>query len=153
MKSHVKIGLTSGVIAFVPALCASFAVGICGPTVTLVSGAGAGFFTGRHVKTGVPKKEGARLGAISGAISGAIAAAGQLMGVAATLVYFQVTGTPTPLGTLSPPAGDPAAQTGFYFGGLAVGLCFAGVGLALAALAGGGVAFLVTPAESGKLYD
>lgn len=153
MRPHVRTGLISGAIAFLPALCASFAAGICGPLVTFVSGAAAGFFTGRQQKTGVPQGEGARLGAISGAIAGTIASAGQLMGVAATLLYFQVTGTPTPLGTLLPPVGNPAAQTSFYFGGLAVGICFAGVGVALAVVGGGAVAYFTTPRKSGKRYD
>jgi hypothetical protein len=147
MRSHIRAGLTSGAVAFLPTLCASFAAGICGPVVILASGAAAGFLTGRGTKIGIPRQEGARLGGISGAIAGAIAAAGQFMGVAGALLYFQITGSPTPLGTQSPVAGDPATQTGFYLGGLAVGLCFGLVGVVLAAMAGAGVASLAIPGK------
>jgi hypothetical protein len=148
VRSHIRIGLASGAAALLPALCAAFAIGICGPLVTFAAGAAAGFFTARQAKPGLPRQEVARLGAMAGGIAGALAAGGQLLGVAGALLYFQATGTPTPLGT-QPALGDPAAQTGYYLGGLAVGVCFSAVGFALAAVAGGSVAYLLAPGKEG----
>jgi hypothetical protein len=147
MKPAIRIGLLTGAIALIPAICATLLSAVCGPVAAVVAGAAAGFFTGKNKET--MKSDAVRLGATAGALSGIIVFLAQLVGVALTLVYFQTSGAPSIFGTAVPSSADPAAQMGYYVGGLATGFCFGGVGLVLAAVAGAGTAYMAAPEKPG----
>jgi hypothetical protein len=143
MTSPLRIGLQSGAVAFVPTVCASAFFAACGPMAAVATGAAAGFLTGKNKET--LKSEAARLGATAGAVSGVFVLVAQIIGVTITLVLSQMGDTAVPLPV------DPAGQVEFYIGGLAIGFCFGGIGLLLAALAGAGVAY--TTALKNPVYD
>jgi hypothetical protein len=131
MTPRIRLGLIVGVVSLVITACVSMLIGICGPGVSLIAGAVAGFLTGRQER--LPSQgEGAKAGAISGTISGAVALIGQFIGGIATLTiapsFLESLGTSQYTGY----SGDAA----FWLGGLGAAFCFGLLGVVLSALAG-----------------
>jgi len=143
MQARTRIGLIVGVIGLVLNICVAGFLGLCGPVLSLIAGGIAGFFAVRQEKP-LTKNEGARAGATAGGIAGGLIILGQLLGGLGALVYLQSSGIPTIFGQVPNLSGDPAAQIGFYAGGLGTALCFGIVGALLAAGAGAGVGYLST---------
>jgi hypothetical protein len=144
MQPKFKAGLIVGAIGFFLNACISIVLGICGPFVSLVAGAVAGFFAARQGAP-VSKGEGAKDGAVAGAVAGAFTLFAQVLASVAVLVLVQLTGTPTLFGNAPSVNDGSAAQLGYYVGGLGAGICFGLVGIVLAALAGASAGYLGTP--------
>ncbi len=145
MQPRVKFGLIVGIIGLVLNSCVSLAFGICGPVMSLVAGAVAGFLTARA--EAAPTQAGnAKAGAISGAIAGALVLLGQLCGAAGALV-LALNMDFAPLGGSLPNPGDTGGMIGFWLGGLGIGACFGLLGVVLAAGAGALIAYLTTPSR------
>jgi hypothetical protein len=143
MQARTRIGLIVGVIGLILNTCVAGLFGFCGPVLALIAGAIAGWFAVRQEKP-LTKNEGARAGATAGGIAGGLIIIGQILGGIGALVFMQASGSPTILGPLPELTGDPAAQVGFYAGGLGTALCFGIVGALLAAGAGAGAGYLTT---------
>ncbi len=136
MKPFVKYGLIVGVIALILIIPIAALMGICGPAVTLIAGAFAGFLTTYLGKTATTRREGAQSGALAGALAGAFTLLGQLIAAPIALAFIQSTGT-HPFGAQVPHPGAPMYELVTYYGaGLGTGLCFGIVGLFLGAIAG-----------------
>lgn len=144
MQSRIKFGLIVGVVGLALNVCVSAFLGICGPVVSLIGGALAGFLAVQGEKPAT-KGEGARVGATSGAIAGGLILLGQLLGAIASLVYVQFSGMKPPFGTIPAPSADAAQQMIYYLSGLGTGFCIGLVGVALAALGGAGTGYMGTP--------
>lgn len=144
MQPKIKIGLLVGVVGLVLNICVSAAIGLCGPAVSLLAGAVAGFFAARQEKPAT-KGEGAKVGAFSGAVAGAIVLVGQVIGAVGALAVMQATGAQLPFGQIPSASADASQQIIFYVSGLATGICFGLIGAVLAALAGAGTGYLGTP--------
>ncbi len=144
MQPKLKVALLVGVIGLVLNVCVSGAVGLCGPAVSLLAGAVAGFFAAQQEKP-ASKSEGAKVGAFSGAVSGAIVLVGQVIGAVGALALIQTTGTQLPFGEVPSMSADPSQLVIFYVSGMATGVCFGMVGAVLAGLAGAGTGYLGTP--------
>ena len=142
MQPKVMYGLIAGAIGLIINVCISAAVGLCGPFVALLAGAGAGFFTAQAEKAPT-KNDGARAGAISGAIAGGLTLVGQLIGGVAILVLAMAADIQPIIGTM-PESSDMAGQAIYLVAGLGAGLCFGLVGIVLSALAGAGTGYLGT---------
>lgn len=131
MSPRIRLGLIAGIICLVLTACVSVLIGVCGPGVSLIAGAVAGFLTGRQERLS-SQAEGAKAGAISGAISGGVALAGQIIGGIATLTIapslFESLGTSQYTAY--------SGETAFWLGGIGVAFCFGLVGVVLSALAG-----------------
>ena len=143
IQARTKIGLIVGLIGLVLNVCVAGFFGICGPVLALIAGSIAGFFAVRQEKP-LTKNEGARAGATAGGIAGGLIILGQLLGGLGSLVYIQSAGMPTIFGQVPNLSSDPAAQIGFYGGGLATAFCFGIVGALLVAGAGAGTGYLAT---------
>ena len=144
MKPRTKIGLIVGIIGLVLNVCVAGFVGICGPVLSLIAGAVAGFFAAQQEKPPT-RNDGARAGATAGGIAGGLIILGQIVGGIIALFYMQSTGLRSMFGQQLPDlASGPAAQIPFYVGGLASALCFGIVGALLAAGAGAGAGYLGT---------
>ena len=143
MQPRTRIGLIVGGIGLVLNICVAGFVGFCGPFLSLVAGGIAGYFATQQEKP-FTKNEAARVGATAGGVAGALIILGQLIGGIGALAYMQSTGAPTPFGQLPDLSADPAAQVGFYGGGIATALCFGVIGALLAAGAGAGAGYLTT---------
>ncbi len=146
MSPQLKYGLIVGAVAFVLAMCVTFAIGICGPLVGILAGLGAGFLAAREVQAPT-KGDGARVGAIAGGIAGAFTALGQILAGIGTLLFLLQTEATPLLGQL-PQAGDSAGQIGYWLGGMGFGVCFGFIGLIVAALCGAGAGYLATSDQS-----
>lgn len=144
MKPSIKMGLLVGVIGMVLNVCVSAGVGLCGPGVSLVAGAVAGYLAAYQGKAAT-KGNGARDGATAGGISGLLITIGQVIGAISALAYVQFSGGKSIFGTIPPPSAAPTAQVVYYVVGALTGLCFGLVGVVLAALAGAGAGYLGTP--------
>lgn len=144
MKARFKIGLAVGLVGLILNVCVSAAVGLCGPAVSLVAGAVAGFFTARQEKAAT-KSAGAQAGAISGLIAGGLGIIGQVIGGVGALAYLQATNATLPFGTIPPQSADMNTQLIYYVSGMGTGICFGLIGAVLSALAGAGTGFLGTP--------
>ncbi len=135
MKPFLKFGLIVGAIGLLVIVPVTTVVGICGPGVTLVAGAVAGFLS-TYYGQAVTRKDGAQSGAISGAIAGAITLIGQVIGAFLALALIQKSGTQISFGQV-PSSSAPAFEHLLYYGsGMATGLCFGVVGIVLGGLAG-----------------
>jgi hypothetical protein len=143
MQPRTRIGLIVGVIGLVLNICVSGFIGFCGPFLSLVAGGVAGYMAVQREKP-LTKNEGARAGATAGGIAGGLIILGQILGGIGALLFMQASNTPTLFGQLPDVSGDPAAQVGFYAGGLGTALCFGLVGALLAAGAGAGAGYLAT---------
>lgn len=145
MQPRIKMGLAIGAIGLALNICVSGFMGICGPIVSLLAGAAAGFLAVQQEKTST-RNEGAVAGAIAGGIAGALVTIGQVIGGVAALAVMQGLGTQLPFGTI-PTAGDPGAMVIYYASGIGTGLCFGIFGAVMAAAAGAGAGYLGTPEE------
>ncbi len=143
MQPKIKVGLLVGAIGLVLNICVASTVGLCGPAVSLVGGALAGFFAARQEKS-ANKGEGARVGAISGVIAGALILIGQVIAAIGALAFFQFSGLQFPFGQVPSTSADASQQVLYYVSGLGTGVCFGLVGTVLAALAGAGAGYLGT---------
>ena len=144
MPARTRIGLIVGVVALVLNVCVSGFVGFCGPLLSLIAGAVAGFLTAQGEKA-ASKSDGARAGAVGGGIAGGLMIIGQVLGGISTLAIAQFTGLKFPLGTIPSPAASPAAQMIYYLGGIGTSLCIGIIGAVLAALAGAAAGYVGTP--------
>ena len=116
MQPRVTYGLIAGAIGLVINVCVSAAIGLCGPFVSLLAGAAAGFFAAQAEKA-PNKNDGARLGAISGAIAGGLTLVGQLIGGLAILVLIMTAGIQPIIGTIPEPS-DVSGQAIYLIAGL-----------------------------------
>ena len=137
MSARIKFGLIAGAISLVLTTCISMAVGICGPAVSLLAGALAGYFTVRQ-ENPASQSEGGKSGAISGAVAGVGGVVGQFIGGIATL---------TILPSLMESMGDysysgASGEAGYWLGGMGAAFCFGIVGVVLAAIAGFAAGYL-----------
>ena len=143
MQPRVRLGLIVGVIGLVLNTCVAGAVGLCGPFVSLIAGAAAGFFAAQQEK--LPnKRDGARAGATAGAIAGALIIIGQVIGGIAALALLQARGVSVPFGSIPSTGADASSQMIYYLSGAGTALCFGIVGAALAAAVGAGAGYLGT---------
>jgi len=135
MQPRVKFGLIVGGVSFLVTACVSMAIGVCGPVVSLLGGAIAGFLTAKE--EALPTQgDGAKAGAIAGAISGGIALLGQFLGGILALAV---------LPSLMESLGDTfyqqqASGVGYWAGGGVMMIC---MGL------GGVITSLITGAAGG----
>ena len=136
MKPYVKFGLIVGLISLFVIIPISALMGICGPFITMIAGAMAGFLTA-YVGKALTRRDGAQSGAISGAISGGITLIGQLIGGVLALAYIQMTGTPIIIGSAPGPSAPFSELAIYYAGGMGIGLCFGIIGILVGAIAGG----------------
>mgnify|MGYP003574954575 CR=1 FL=1 len=143
MQPRTRIGLIVGVIGLVLNICVAGFIGFCGPVLSLVAGGIAGYFATQQEKP-FTKNQAARVGATAGGIAGGLIILGQLIGGIGALAYMQASGAPTPFGQLPDFSADPAAQAGFYAGGIGTALCFGVIGALLAAGAGALAGYLTT---------
>ena len=143
MQPRTRIGLIVGGIGLVLNICVAGFVGFCGPVLSLLAGGIAGYFATQQ-ENPFTKNQAARVGATAGGIAGALIILGQIIGGLGALAFMQSSGATTPFGQLPDIAGDPAAQVGFYAGGIGTALCFGVIGALLAAGAGAGAAYLTT---------
>ncbi len=136
MKPFVKFGLIAGAVGFLVIVPISALMGICGPGVTLIAGAIAGFLSAYYDKAAT-RRDGAQSGAIAGAITGGITFIGQLIGVILVLSFVQRSGMPIMFGQV-PTSSSPAYEhIVYYASGIGTGLCFGVIGIVLGAIAGG----------------
>lgn len=147
MRPRIKLGLIIGAVGLVINVCVSAAMGICGPFLALIVGALSGFLTARQEKLPI-KSDSAKAGAISGLIAGGLVLIGQLLGGIGALILVQMSGTPTIFGMKVPEMTGGPETFGYIFGGLATGVCFGLVGVALSAGAGALAAYLSAPDSS-----
>jgi hypothetical protein len=144
MQPRIKVGLLVGAIGLILNICVSGAIGLCGPAVSLVGGALAGFFTAKQ-ENPASKGEGARAGAISGAIAGALILIGQIIAAVGALALFQFGGMKIPFSAAPSISADVSTQILYYASGVGTGVCFGLIGTVLAALVGAGTGYLGTP--------
>ena len=147
MQPKIKVGLLIGAIGLVLNICVAGAFGICGPAVSLVGGALAGFFTAKQ-ENPANKGEGARAGAISGAIAGALILVGQVIAAVGALALFQFAGLKMPFGAAPSASADASTQILYYASGMGTGVCFGLIGTVLATLVGAATGYLGTPDHS-----
>jgi hypothetical protein len=144
MQPRTRIGLTIGAIGMVLNICVAGFLGFCGPVLSLVAGGVAGFLAAQQEQQPT-KADGARAGATAGGIAGGLIILGQVIGGLGALAYYQYSGTPLPFGA-APSASAPATEMLIYYlTGAGTGLCFGVIGALLAAGAGAGAGYLVTP--------
>lgn len=146
MRPRYKYGLIAGGIGLVVNVVVAALMGICGPFISLLAGAAAGFFAARAEKLPV-KRDAAGMGAIAGVIAGGLVIVGQVLGGILTLAFVQSTGTNPLIGTV-PGSGDAAGNLIYYISGAVVSMCFGLFGAAAAAGAGALAAYFATPESS-----
>ena len=143
MQPRIKLGLIVGAIGAVLNICVAGFVGLCGPVVSLLAGAAAGYFAAQQEKLGV-KADGARAGATAGAIAGGLIIVGQIIGGVGALAFMQASGTQLPFGTIPSGSDGTSVQLLYYLSGAGTAFCFGIFGTLLAAGAGAGTGYLVT---------
>ncbi len=143
MQPRIKIGLIVGAIGAVLNICVAGFIGLCGPVVSLLAGAVAGYFAAQQEKLGV-KADGARAGATAGAIAGGLIILGQVIGGVGALFFIQSSGTQLPFGTVPSGSDGASAQLIYYLSGAGTAICFGIIGALLAAGAGAGTGYLGT---------
>jgi len=146
MQPRFKVGLTVGGIGLVLNSCASAVFGLCGPLVTLIAGAVAGYFTAQQEKLPT-KNEAAQAGGIAGGITGGLMIIGQLIGGFGVLLMVQAMGTQPIFGTVPTFDSDAVSLIGYYLGGAGTGICFGLIGTFLAAGAGAVTGYISTPEQ------
>lgn len=154
MGGRVMWGVIVGLVGMLMNLVVSFVSGVCGPVVTLVAGAIAGFFAARWEGPG-PRARSAQAGAIAGLLAGTLMLISQMLAAVAEVLvlqsaefqFLQAMFTPGLGGTIP---SNPTAETqsGILVGALATGGCFGLIGMILAALAGAATGYLSGPGES-----
>ena len=135
MAPKVKYGLITGAVGALIDICVS----CCGPIISIITGAVAGYLT---VRAEVPatKGAGAKSGAVSGAISGAIGLVGQLIG--SVVSYYAV------IPFLRQNLGSSFSFTGDIVTTAVFTCCLGFVGVGLAAGAGALAGMLATPSTT-----
>jgi len=143
MKSYVKSGLIVGTIALLITIPVTSIYGICGPFISIIAGAIAGYFAINSDKAET-KRDNAQSGKLAGLIAGVFIFAGQLIGgIWLMLSYYQRTGYPVIL------SNDPSVSlTVYYFTGVGMTLFLGLVGLLLSTLAGKTIGEFRTPESS-----
>jgi len=144
MQPRIKVGLIVGGIGLVLNSCAAAVFGLCGPLVTLIAGAVAGYITAQQENLPT-KNDAAKAGGIAGGITGGLMIIGQLIGGFGVLLMAQVTGAQSVFGTIPSFESDPASLIGYYIGGAGTGICFGLIGAFLAAGAGAVAGYIATP--------
>jgi hypothetical protein len=147
MQPRIRIGLIVGVIGLVLNICVAGFIGFCGPLLSLLAGAAAGFFAAQQEKPQT-KNEGARIGVTAGGIAGGLIIVGQIVGGVGALFFMQSRGMQVPFGQIPSTSSDPTTQLVFYAGGIGTALCFGVIGALLAAGAGAGVGYLATSEQA-----
>jgi hypothetical protein len=139
MSASVRVGLIAGVIGLVLTACVGALFGLCGPVVSLLAGAAAGYFAAKQ-STPATQSEGGKIGATAGAIAGALCVVGQLIGGISAL-------------TILPPLMESmgnyqysavSGESLYWISGALTALCFGIVGAGLAAGAGFGTGYIST---------
>jgi hypothetical protein len=143
VRPRIIVAVIVGAAALIVNTIVSGFLGICGPFVSLVAGAIAGFFASRQEQP-ASQRDGARLGAISGLLVGAFTLVAQMVGALAALVLVQVTGIQLPFGSVPPPGASAPIQATYYLAGTGVAACLGVVGFLVAALGGAGGGYLGT---------
>jgi hypothetical protein len=143
MTARVKYGLIVGAVVMLLNVCVAAVMGICGPVMSLVAGAIAGYLTAREEELPAAG-DGARAGAVSGLIAGALVFLGQLIGGIGVLVFLQTSDIPTGFGAV-PDLAETYGLLGFWVAGLALALCLGLGGLVLGALGGAVAGYLAAP--------
>jgi hypothetical protein len=143
MKPRVKMGLAIGAVGLALNVCVAAFMGICGPVVSLVAGAVAGYFAVQQEKPTI-KGEGAKIGAIAGVIAGALVIIGQMIGGLGALAFLQYSGVQFGFGSVPQPSSDSSLQAVYYLSGMGTAFCFGIVGALLATGAGAGTGYAVT---------
>jgi hypothetical protein len=115
MQPRLRIGLIVGVIGLVLNVCLSGLVGICGPFLSLLAGAGAGFFAARQEKLLI-KSDGAKAGAAAGCLAGGLIVLGQIIGGVGALYFMRARGMSTLCGQIPSAASGPRCP-GFVLSG------------------------------------
>ena len=87
MQPRTSIGLIVGAIGLVLNICVAGFLGFCGPVLSLIAGAIAGFLAVQKEKP-LTKNEGARAGATAGGLAGGLIILGQLLGGLGSLLYI-----------------------------------------------------------------
>jgi hypothetical protein len=144
MQPKIKVGLLAGGIGLVLNICISGLFGLCGPFVSLIAGALAGYFAAKQ-ENAATKNDGAKAGAIAGAIAGGLIIIGQIISGLAALIFVQALGTGSLFGQVPPASAGAGTQAIYYLTGIATSTCIGLVGVVLAALAGAGAGYLGTP--------
>src|SRR5262249_30651211 len=124
-------------------ICVAGFIGFCGPLLSLLAGAAAGFFAAQQEKP-LTKNEGARIGVTAGGIAGGLIILGQVIGGVGAVFFMQCRGMQVPVGQIPSTSSDPSTQLVFYAGGIGTALCFGIIGALLAAGAGAGAGYLAT---------
>jgi hypothetical protein len=141
MKARIRIGLIVGAITLVITTVISALMGICGPGVSLLGGAFAGYFAAKKESPST-KSEGGKIGAIAGMITGGMGIIGQLIGgiLALTLLppLMELMGNNS-YSQIS--TGDPII---YWLSGMGTSLCFSVGGIILSALSGAGTGYIST---------
>jgi hypothetical protein len=147
MSARIRIGLIAGGISLVLTACVGALMGICGPAVSLVAGAIAGYFAAKQ-ESPASQSEGGKIGAIAGAIAGGLGVIGQVIGGIASLTLL-----PSLMQSLGNYTYSAASgQAVYWISGAFTALCFGMVGVVLAAIAGYAVGYVssnkpVTPSQ------
>ena len=132
MKPFLKYGLIVGAISLIVIIPLSVIMGICGPVVSVIGGAVAGFLTAHYGNISV-KNTGAKQGALAGLVAGAFTFVGQIVGGILALILIQATEASVLIGE-APTFNSPASeQMLFFVGGIGAGSCFGLIGLGVAA--------------------
>ncbi|GAB4128236.1 MAG: hypothetical protein Fur005_44050 [Roseiflexaceae bacterium] len=148
MAPRIRYGLIVGGIGLVINALISVLVGICGPFVTMLAGALAGWLATRSGGEAIRSKQTTN-GAIAGAITGSLMMIGQIIGGIAAIMLIQAMGSQPLFGSL--PSND-AEQVGYVVGGVIAGFCFGIFGIMLGAGAGAGVGYLTWKAPTPAPY-
>jgi hypothetical protein len=131
MSARVKIGLIAGGISLVLTACVGALMGICGPAISLVAGAIAGYFAAKQ-EAPASQGEGGKVGATAGTIAGGLGVIGQIIGG-----IFALTILPPLMESLGNYSFSGASgEASYWIGGATTALCFGVVGVILAAIAG-----------------
>jgi hypothetical protein len=144
MKSSIQWGLIVGGVGLFLNIAVSGFVGLCGPFFTLLAGTLAGWLA---VRGQLFPERGQRTtrGAVAGALTGGLMLIGQVIGGILALLFIQSSGA----GVFGQPVPTEGPElTGFWVGGIAVGLCFGLIGTALGSAGGAGLAALTWSAPA-----
>ena len=153
MKPFLKYGLIVGAVSLIIVVPISLLVGICGPFVSVIGGAVAGFLTAHFGNINI-KKIGAQQGALAGLVTGGFTFIGQIVGGILVLTWIQATDAQLLVGE-APTFNSPATEQMIYLAsGIGAGACFGLIGLGVAAGFGALAGYLGTKAvESNQIVE
>ena len=139
MSARIRVGLIAGGIGLVLTACIGAIMGICGPVVSLVAGALAGYFAAKQ-EAPASQGEGGKVGATAGAIAGGLGVIGQIIGGILALTILPP--LMESLGNYS--FSGASGEASYWIGGATTALCFGVVGVILAAIAGYATGYIST---------